>query len=916
MFPWLKNKLLTADNEKGRDQATHFYSPTKSYLQLSQDEQSEFWLNYCDAVANGQNPNLCEMIGNSETVQLCFDLKLVFERHQVVPRQDQVHELVESIDEYIKHVIGVIQSLIPRYFEASDQQAEYIACYLRRDEHNVLVWSNNTINYVGRIIFPYARIKSEYVTLLHHYILHELQLNGDSPSEHLSHAPLNGLDTFIQTPKESLELYRSTPNEDTPPLILHDIYGYLNTDTMTTYELGKVFVPTLHTSVHQDVILEKVEQHGLIYWLPLFFSNGFYNKPLCVHEGALLVKSEPPHVSMDALKEENDNVSLLERARQLLAYIAISRVEEYWSWKDVGQAIFSVDSGTEGLHLWKWMTTQSDYKTGEDCDMQWHTFESNKNVDIETIEYFASQDSPVQYNAFREREIQVALDKALTIQENIPVAKAFKACFPHEFVCSNYNQGIWYYYDQHHWTQVDGKSMLKWYLTEKFSAKLDQLQADISQKKADPKNKDTAAKNLYQQRLTAIGQLITKLSRDGFLNGVCEAAKLYYHKPNFDQLKDANIYYMATPSGVIDVGGGNNNVRPGKPQDYIVRCTRYPFPHDYHWDHKAVQMTLEYLRKVFRSKTLFDYFLRFSSSLLLSGNTNKVFPIFSGEGNNSKSILVRLFESSFGNYACKLPTSLITEKRTAADSATPTLIHSQGAKVAFLEEPNKKEVIQSGTVKHLTGRDSQYVRDLFQKGSQIVELNVTITPILIANKIPAIPDCQEAIWNRTRVIDFTSSWRADAPEDPEEQFKQGIFPMDRFFDNQIPMMAPAFLWIIVQKYPEYYVQGLSDPPEVLKATENFRVQNNFYIHFTRDCLSSVITETGNTDMTAQVSLDELFNTFRQWWKGQELPGRIPNKTDFKGELETTWKVKADSQNKWYGMRMNDQNSTIQSLLSF
>jgi phage/plasmid-associated DNA primase len=921
MFPWLKDKLLTVEDERGRKQATHFYAPTKSYFRLTPEEQSDFWINYCDTVVNEQNPQLYEVIDQHNTIQLGFDIKLSFERQRISYRLDDVDNLVESIDQYVQHVIGVIQSMLPRYFQPTDSGSEYISCYLRRNEENVLVWNQNTVNYVGRFIFPYARINREYMGRFHHYILHELQLNGDNPNEHLSHPPINGLDTFIQPFQDHKELYYSTPNENTPPLYLYEIYGYLNTDTKTTYDLSQVFVPTLHNAVQQglidqEILSEKVEENGLEYWLPLFFSCGFFDFPLTIHEGALLAQVEAPKVTMNVIKEDNENLGKLERARQLLAYMSIERVDNYWSWIDIGQAIYSVDSGEEGLQLWAWITTQSDYKTSEDCDMQWHTFDSGDNVNIETLDYFAQHDNPDQYNAFREKEIQEAIDKALEIQENIPVAKAFKACFPHQFICANYQQGIWYYYNQHRWTQVDGKSMLKWYLSERFQPKLDRLQADIADKKANANRHDTKFKNQSQQRITAIVQLIQKLSKDHFLNGVCEAAKLYYHKPNFFQLKDANPHFAATPSGVIDIRGGQNSVRPGKPQDYISRCTRYAYPHNYHWGHKAVDMTMDYLRKVFRSRLLLEYFIRFSASLLLSGNTNKIFPIFSGQGNNSKSILVRLFEASFGSYACKLPTSLITEKRTAADSATPTLIHAQGAKVAFLEEPNKKEVIQSGTVKHLTGRDTQYVRDLFQKGSHIIEMDVTITPILIANKIPPIPDCQEAIWNRTRVIEFLSRWTSNAPEDLDEQFKQGIFQMDRFFDNQIPLMAPAFLWIIVQKYPEYFEEGLNDPPDVLQATENFRVMNNFYIHFTRDCITTVINETGDMDMTAQVGLDELFNSFKQWWKNQEFPGKVPTKTEFKGELETTWKTKADAENKWYGLRLNEQKNTIESLLSF
>jgi hypothetical protein len=39
------------------------------------------------------------------------------------------------------------------------------------------------------------------------------------------------------------------------------------------------------------------------------------------------------------------------------------------------------------------------------------------------------------------------------------------------------------------------------------------------------------------------------------------------------------------------------------------------------------------------------------------------FYIFTGSGSNGKSKTIELFEASFGAYCCKLPTSLLTQRR-------------------------------------------------------------------------------------------------------------------------------------------------------------------------------------------------------------------------------------------------------------
>lgn len=919
MDPLIRSYIQQAQDPK---KATHFYGATKSYLSVPIDAQQSFWLTYCDTVSQNQNPCVCELVGNKNALQLAYDIKLSFERQQIPSRQDVILELIDSIDEYIQHIIGVIQVMMNNYFEISEQGSEYVACYLRRDEKSLLIWNNDTVEYVARIIFPYARINKQYTRTFHHFIINQLQISGDNPYEHLSIPPINGIDTLFQpSNSEMIEMYGSSLNDDIPPLKLYEIYGVLNTDVKTTFDLTKVFAPALHTLVSQDIItrdmiMMKIMEKGLQFWLPLFFSAGFYDFPLNTREGISLISNEAPKITMTVIKESGESLDKLERARQLLTYLSITRADHYWSWIDIGQALRSIDPGEEGLRLWKWFTGQRDFKDANDCEMLWSTFNGEEGVDIETLEYFVSIDNPSAYEIFREREVREALNKAIHQQEHTQVAKAFKACFPHNFVCSNYDKAEWYHYNNHRWVNSDGDAELMWYINEKFQSKLEHLRAEIATSIA--RSRDVQFKSENESFINSISLLIAKLSKNGFKKSLCDELKIYYRKSNFNSIKDMNPDYTATPSGVIDLRGGSPVVRHGKPQDYITKSTRYPYPFNYTWESPAVKMVTNYLKQVFRSKSLLDYVYRLLGSLLKSGNNDKIFPILSGQGNNSKSIFVALIEAALGSYAVKLPTSLITEKRTSADSATPTLIHAAGAKVAFLQEPNPKDVIQSGTVKELTGGvDTVYVRDLFQKGSKIVEMFITVVIILICNKIPVIPDCQEAIWNRTRVVEFLSKWSAQAPSDPEEQFKLGIFKMDKFFDRQIPIMAPALLWIMVQKYEEYYNEGLNDPPEVLQATENFRVNNNIYIHFTRDCVKQVLTPTGEVDQTVVVHLDELYNSFKHWYtKDQQFRGKVPTKTEFKENIEIVWKSKADENNRWYGLRPNTQANTIASLLSF
>jgi phage/plasmid-associated DNA primase len=248
-----------------------------------------------------------------------------------------------------------------------------------------------------------------------------------------------------------------------------------------------------------------------------------------------------------------------------------------------------------------------------------------------------------------------------------------------------------------------------------------------------------------------------------------------------------------------------------------------------------------------------------------------------------------------------LPTTLITESGKDANKATPVMIHSRGAKVAFLQEPNKNQPIQSGPVKELTGHDKMYVRELFQKGSKIVEMEITVVPILITNKIPNIPDCQQAIWERTNVMEFSSRWDRTAPDDSQEQMLRGLFKMNKAFDRELPRMAPAFLWVMAQYY-EKYLENFDAPAEVQQATDSFRISNNKFLHFTRDCVQQVVGLDGQVDGTAFVHLDDMYNAYRRWYNDQQYREKIDNKSQFKELLEMVWKQKAPN-NVWAGLRL-------------
>ena len=91
---------------------------------------------------------------------------------------------------------------------------------------------------------------------------------------------------------------------------------------------------------------------------------------------------------------------------------------------------------------------------------------------------------------------------------------------------------------------------------------------------------------------------------------------------------------------------------------------------------QSVCEVYDFLAKIFPDKSIRKYFLDISSDIFVGGNQNKIIQFWSGEGDNGKSITQILFEKMLGDYSIKLPTSLITGKRTQSSAACPELVRA------------------------------------------------------------------------------------------------------------------------------------------------------------------------------------------------------------------------------------------------
>lgn len=334
--------------------------------------------------------------------------------------------------------------------------------------------------------------------------------------------------------------------------------------------------------------------------------------------------------------------------------------------------------------------------------------------------------------------------------------------------------------------------------------------------------------------------------RQHFLNDVI--LHLY-----LDKFIDATLNYKAILMNhkVFDISTGD--MRKGYPVDYITLSTNVSPSSDYRQELEII------LKDIFPSDDIYRYIMRFIGSLLIPGNRDKLFMVWSGTGDNGKSILMKLIELALGEYSLKLPTSTITGKRTASGAATPDIALIERKLVAFLQEPSNTERINVGIVKELTGNDSIYVRGLYESGRNI---SVLAKLVYVVNSTENLAMIEKAIWNRIVIVPFNTTF-VDSPKYPNERKR------DLDLLNRLHIYAPSFLGLMVDEARMYLQEGLYNSSTIKSNTLKIKNENDHIANY-----------------ISSVGLSAKYPDFVQYMKTFMPKEPIPSLKMFEHELST------------------------------
>jgi P4 family phage/plasmid primase-like protien len=826
---------------------------------ISRNAIDEFWEKYCDSLYEDEKVSygIAEKLQTYIPVLVDVDIKVPYTEDKDIKRlytKEQLEDIVRTYQEVIRTIVD-------------DYNPNHAICIsLEKPAYKVVSGSGSEYIKSGfHLHFPYVFLsKTDHEAHLIPRV--KKQLDKTKIFQNLG---------FIKSDEFLDSCYVKNP---------WLLYGSKKSDTMDAYSIS-----TIYNDERDEISLEDALKDYKIYdadeneinikdryhyYLPRILSVVPWHRKITEVKANLPTVIKISNSSDDSEKKKKyvaKNLSeTLEKAKKYLSIMSVDRSMNYSTWMQVGWALYNISNGNEnGLALWLEFSSKCGDKFNEaECVSLWDKMVP-KNMTIGTLAHFAKEDNLIEYNkiikSYTENYIKESLEGS-----HHDLARALYERYGTEFVCASVAQNIWYQYENHRWKKIEEGIFLRQKISQEIVKLFEEKNSEILVKMSKAPESEHA---IIGVQLKLVQKMIKQLKSHPFKSNVMKECKDVFYVESFLKTLDTNPWIMGFKNGVYDLE--KNIFRPGIPEDYI--SLQMPIEYsEYTEDNNLVKDVYDFFQKIFPDKQVRDYFMDISSDVFVGGNRRKHVYFWSGEGDNGKSITELFFEKMLGEYAIKLPTSLVVGKRTQSSQAAPELVRAgNGVRWAILQEPDKKDVLNIGILKELSGNDTFFARGLHQAGGEIQPM---FKLSVICNDPPSVPYSDKATWNRIRVIPFESTFTNDAPATFEEQLLLKRFPKDMNFSEKIPSLLKPFAWVLLnhRKKGNTFVE----PEKVRLATDSYRKKNDSYQQFIDECITN--------DNTKKLALSDLYSKFKEWYRESCSGQSIPTKNEVKEYYSKCW----------------------------
>ena len=583
----------------------------------------------------------------------------------------------------------------------------------------------------------------------------------------------------------------------------------------------------------------------------------------------------------------NPTTNVCDSLEDCISFVSIlnkDRASNYDDWVRLGWCLRNIDHRL--LDTWDSFSRQSPKYIEGECPRLWNAMRAG-GLGIGTLHMWARHDSPSQYMELLRAGLRGLLEDSAETATHYDVAQVVHHLYRYQYACCNIRNRTWYEFKDHRWRECESGYTLRARLStdvfqeyrdlhkrlednlevlarEVRGSREERMNSSSTSDGADRGNDDDMQRlkdrvRAMERRIKKTSDLGLKLKISAFKDNVLkECAELFYHE-KFENKLNSNVDLLGFENGVLDLQ--RLEFREGRPDDYISFSTGINHV-PYCPDHPIVKDIMHYWECVHTDPAMRKYVLTTIASCLSGRIREERFHIWTGSGSNAKSISISLLEKSLGDYCCKFPVTLMTQKRAASGAATPEIARAKGRRFAVLQEPSEDERLNVGQLKELSGGDVVQTRELFKAPC---EWKPQFKLFLLCNTLPHVPSDDGGTWRRIRVVEFGSKFTENPnPDNPRE------FPVDLDLTSKLDSWREHFMAILIQYYKAYMSSTLCEPEPVLACTREYQRTNDHLADFVDSCIERV---SGSEEDAGTVSLaiDDAFSEYKEWARNENIP---------------------------------------------
>ena len=296
---------------------------------------------------------------------------------------------------------------------------------------------------------------------------------------------------------------------------------------------------------------------------------------------------------------------------------------------------------------------------------------------------------------------------------------------------------------------------------------------------------------------------------------------------------DADPWLLNVANGTVDLRDGR--LRPHRKEDLLTRLI------DVEFDPTATAPVWDaFLQKVLGGQDLIAFLQRAVGYALVGVTNERVMFFLHGMGRNGKSTFITAVERVVGDYAVRTPVGTLIGRH---EGTIPNdIARLKGARFVAAVESEEGKRLAEAHVKQLTGGDRITAR--FMR-AEWFDFTPEFTLFVATNHLPTIEGNDRAIWDRVRLIPFSTRIADDEVDDE--------------LANRLQAELPGILAWALRGCDAWRQQGLGHLSQVDDAVDSYRTD--------MDVIGQFLEDECDVGPAFEAAGQDLYRVYRLWCDG-------------------------------------------------